>query len=115
MSEQNGIVYTLSELPAPVDKQLDFDKDGKAFRIVITDQILIPVQDYYELNVYGTFCQVISRIRKNGKEVRTESKIYEKDDVLKHWEEEVNKIVNLDFDSQKHYDSASGNAKKVKL
>lgn len=87
----------LNELPAPVEKILDFDVEDIHFKMVITDQILITSVDggniYTELNLYGNLCKIICRATRNNTMMRLESEPFEKSKVLEVWEQTKEKFV----------------------
>lgn len=102
----------LKDLPAPIDKILEFDKDGKHYLITITDNVLINLPDgTFETNIYGEICQIHCKVKTDFKLIKLYSENFEKKDVLEKFEHQVAKFIA--FVETKFKDSYPGIKYKV--
>ena len=93
--------FYLEEPIPPINKILCFTHNKLDFKIMVTDQILIPgVDGSIELNVYGTYCKIIAKVVNHNpfpnekKYLRLESEIFDKKEVELVWQDTVNKFIN---------------------
>ena len=97
-SEANVPQFKYSEVPAPIEKVLEFTKNGLNYRITITDQIIITNPDgTIEMNVYGDQCRIVCKVC-NGEGfaavgMKVQSEAFLKKYVDKMWDKYLPLIV----------------------
>lgn len=86
----------LSELPAPINKSLEFTKEGINFRFSVTDNILIPGDDktMFFLNIYKEYIKIVGQAVKGDKRMRLESgQLLKKDFNSELWQYWLERLI----------------------